>query len=80
MKKEELEALLQDMTLEEKVGQMIQIRANMLTEGGIVTGPMNHVSLSEKELAQGCTFSPELLEEASAVSARKRFSKNHISS
>lgn len=121
MKKEELQALLQDMTLEEKVGQMIQIRANMLTEGGIVTGPTNHVSLSEKELAltgsilgkigaeelakvqkeqmekqphhipmlfmydvingletifpiplaQGCTFSPELVEEASAVSARE---------
>lgn len=121
MRKEELQALLQDMTLEEKVGQMIQIRANMLTEGGIVTGPTNHVSLSEKELAltgsilgkigaeelakvqkeqmekqphhipmlfmydvingletifpiplaQGCTFSPELVEEASAVSARE---------
>ena len=121
MKLEQLEKLLQDMSLEEKVGQMVQIPANMLTEGGLLTGPTDTMEMSEETtrlvgsilgktgaeelhniqkefvenhphhiplllmydvingmetifpipLAQGCTFSPELVERAAHAAAKE---------
>ena len=40
MEQKQLEKLLEQMTLEEKVGQMIQVTGKMLAqEGNVITGP-----------------------------------------
>lgn len=121
MKERDLEQLLKEMSLKEKIGQMVQIPAQMLLEGGIVTGPSESVELTEEmislvgsvlgragakelyeiqkayvekhphhiplllmfdvvngmetifpiPLAQGCTFSAELVRKAAEVSAKE---------
>lgn len=40
--------LLQDMSLEEKIGQLIQVPASVLGENGIVTGPTGSMPMDEK--------------------------------
>lgn len=121
MEDRRLEELLQDMSLEEKVGQMVQIPAGMIAREGLVTGLVDNLHLSEQQkrlvgsvlgltgaetlrelqeefmknhphhiplllmydvingmetifpipLAQGCTFSPELVESAARVAAKE---------
>ena len=122
MKIEQLESLLTDMSLEEKIGQMVQITAQMLPDGGLITGPaiesmnlteedmslagsilgkfgveeLNRIQKEQMEkqphhipmlfmydvihglqtifpipLAQGCTFSPEMVEEGSAIASKE---------
>lgn len=48
MELRDLEKLLNEMSLEEKVGQMVQIPANMLTEGGLITGPTDSIEMTEE--------------------------------
>ncbi len=117
----ELEKLLHSMSLEEKIGQMVQIPANLLTEGGLLTGPTESMEMTDETLsligsilgksgakdlhqiqedfiakhphhipllfmydvingmetifpiplAQGCTFSTELVEAAARASAKE---------
>lgn len=117
----QLENLLNDMSLEEKVGQMVQIPAGMIAKEGLVTGLIDNLHLSEEQkslvgsvlgltgaenlrelqdefmakpphhiplllmydvingmetifpipLGQGCTFSPELVEQAARVAAKE---------
>ena len=117
----DLEKLLDEMSLEEKVGQMVQIPGNMLTEGGLITGPTDSIEMTKENasligsvlskvgakdlreiqdkfmsehphhipllfmydvingletiypipLAQGCTFSEEMVEEAARAAARE---------
>ncbi len=121
MELRDLEKLLSEMTLEEKVGQMVQIPGNMLTEGGLITGPTDSIEMTKETagligsvlskvgaqdlhdiqekfmaehphhipllfmydvingleticpipLAQGCTFSEELVEAAARVAAKE---------
>ncbi|MBQ8814271.1 MAG: beta-glucosidase BglX [Lachnospiraceae bacterium] len=121
MEQRQLENLLREMTLEEKIGQMVQISGHLLTEGGILTGPADTVEITGEQsaligsilnkvgakslhriqeeyiaghpyhipllmmfdvingmetifpipLAQGCTFSPELVEAAARVAAKE---------
>ena len=121
MKIADIQKLMNEMSLEEKVGQMVQIPANMLTDGGLITGPTDSIEMNEETvslvgsilgktgaedlrkiqkdfmekhphhiplllmhdvingletifpipLAQGCTFSPELVEAASRASAKE---------
>jgi len=121
MDEKDLKKLLSEMSLEEKVGQMVQIPAGMLTNGGIITGPADSVEITEEmaslvgsvlnktgakdlhklqkefiekhphhipllfmydvingmetvfpiPLAQGCTFSPEMAEEAAKAAAKE---------
>lgn len=118
---EDLKKLLKEMSLEEKVGQMVQIHANLLTEGGLLTGPTETMEMSDEKmalvgsilgkkgakelheiqrkhmekqphhiplllmydvingmetifpvpLAQGCTFSEEMVEKAAEISAKE---------
>ncbi len=125
MEIKDLQKLLSELTLEEKVGQMIQIPAVMLAEGGIITGPTDTVEMTEEKmslvgsilgkagakdlrkvqdefmakhphhiplllmydvingmetifpipLAQGCTFSPEMVEACAKASAREAAAK-----
>ena len=125
MEQRDLQKLLNDMSLEEKVGQMIQIPARVMMEGGIITGPTETVEMTEEmfsmvgsilnrtgakqlrqiqknfvekhphhipllimfdmingmetifpiPLAQGCTFSPELVEEMASASAAETAAK-----
>ena len=46
----QLEALIKDMSLEEKIGQMVQLPATMLTEGGLVTGVTDNLDISEESI------------------------------
>lgn len=121
MEYKQLEALLNNMSLEEKVGQMVQIPAGMIAREGLVTGLIDNLHLSEEQkslvgsvlgltgaenlrelqaefmakhphhiplllmydvingmetifpipLGQGCTFSPELVEQAARVAAKE---------
>ncbi len=121
MNREALKQLLSEMTLEEKVGQMVQIPSNVLTEGGLITGPTESIELTREQrnlvgsvlgktgaeelrkvqeefvknhphhiplllmydvingmetifpipLAQGCTFSPELVEQGAGAAAKE---------
>ena len=121
MEHSQLEQLLRDMSLEEKVGQLVQIPAGMIAKEGLVTGLIDTLHLSEKQkslvgsvlgltgaenlrelqtefmkkhphhiplllmydvingmetifpipLGQGCTFSPELVEQAARVAAKE---------
>ena len=125
MTQKQLNELLQDMSLEEKVGQMIQLPAEILTGGGLVTGPTGTTQLTQEQvgmagsvlgikgaekirelqrqqmekqphhipllfmldvingfetifpipLALGCTFSPEMAEEACSVAAAEAASE-----
>ena len=117
----DIQKLISEMSLQEKVGQMVQIPANMLTDGGLLTRPTDSIEMNEETvslvgsilgktgatdlhqiqkdfmekhphhiplllmhdvingmetifpipLAQGCTFSPELVEAAARVSAKE---------
>ena len=121
MLQRDLEALLKDMTLEEKIGQTVQMPGAVLVDGGLITGPDSRFTLTDEEralcgsilgtagaevladlqkdmiekqphhipmlfmadvingfqtifpipLAQGCTFRPELSEEAARIAARE---------
>ncbi len=50
MTQEKLNELLKDMSLEEKVGQMIQLPAEVLTGGGLVTGPTGTTQLTDEQV------------------------------
>ena len=41
MKQEELKELLNDMSLDEKIGQLIQVPGSCYEEGAVITGGMN---------------------------------------
>lgn len=121
MELRDLAKLLGEMSLEEKVGQMVQIPGNMLTEGGLITGPTDSIEMTKENasligsilskvgakdlreiqekfmaehphhipllfmydvingletiypipLAQGCTFSEELVEAAARAAAKE---------
>jgi len=121
MEYKQLEQLLNDMSLEEKVGQMVQLPAGMIAKEGLITGQVDYLHLPEEQkrligsvlgltgaedlremqetfmeqhphhiplllmydvingmetifpipLAQGCTFSPELVEQAARVAAKE---------
>lgn len=51
MELKELQRLLGEMSLEEKVGQMVQIPANMLTEGGLITGPTDSIEMTQEKVS-----------------------------
>lgn len=51
MTNEALKELLNDLSLEEKVGQLIQVSADTLVEGGIVTGPTGSLELNAEQVA-----------------------------
>jgi len=121
MEYRQLEQLLNEMSLEEKVGQMVQLPAGMIAKEGLITGQVDYLHLPEEQkrlvgsvlgltgakdlremqedfmakhphhiplllmydvingmetifpipLAQGCTFSPELVEQAARVAAKE---------
>jgi len=76
MELNELKKLLSEMSLEEKVGQMVQIPANILTDGGLITGPTGTLELTEQERA----LAGSILGKNGAEDLRKvqeDFIKNH---
>lgn len=52
MTKEALAALLEDMTLQEKIDQMIQLRGEFYQEnlGGVLTGPARELGMSQEDI------------------------------
>ena len=40
--------LLKDMSLEEKIGQLIQVHATMLGENGVITGPTGSIPMDDQ--------------------------------
>lgn len=51
MKKEALEKLLADMSIDEKIGQLVQITAQFYEDDTVVTGPASKMALSEAALS-----------------------------
>lgn len=51
MTDEQLKALLADMSLDEKIGQMVQLTANFIGSDTRITGPMGSVKISPEEVA-----------------------------
>ena len=49
MKQTELQALLADMSLEEKIGQMVQLTGDFLGQEGIVTGPEGRIVVTPEQ-------------------------------
>lgn len=50
MESDKLSTLLKDMSLEEKIGQMLQVSGVFYTEDGVLTGPANTVGYTEEEI------------------------------
>ena len=50
MRQEELVTLLEEMSLEEKIDQMLQVSGMFYTQDGILTGPANTVGYTEEEI------------------------------
>ncbi len=50
MRDEKILALLQDMSLEEKIGQLLQLTGNFFDGEGLATGPMEDMGLSEEQV------------------------------
>lgn len=46
----ELKDLLNDMSLEEKIGQMLQLTGNFFSDDGLATGPMQDMNLSVEQV------------------------------
>lgn len=49
MREEELRSLLRSMSLEEKIGQMVQVSGGFLEEGAVITGPAAEAGLTEQD-------------------------------
>lgn len=52
MEMSKLHDLLQQMTIEEKIGQLVQLTPDFFSEGGEITGPMQEWQLSAEKLYQ----------------------------
>lgn len=50
MTQDELEKLLRDMTLEEKVGQLVQMSVQYLGGNGVITGPTGNFTITGQEM------------------------------
>ena len=50
MEQDKLIALLNDMTLEEKIDQMLQVSGMFYTDDGVLTGPANTAGYTEEEI------------------------------
>ena len=50
MEQDKLIALLNDMTLEEKIDQMLQVSSMFYTDDGVLTGPANTAGYTEEEI------------------------------
>lgn len=50
MKEEQIRELLQQMSLEEKIGQMLQLTGNFFSDEGLATGPMQDMNLTEEQV------------------------------
>ena len=50
MKQEQIKELLADMSLEEKIGQLLQLTGNFYTDEGLATGPMQDMNLNEAQV------------------------------
>lgn len=55
MEKQKIKELLQDMSLEEKIDQMLQVAGMYYEKDGILTGPENAVGFTEEEVRQAGT-------------------------
>lgn len=50
MKEKQLHALLNEMTLAEKVGQLVQLTPDFFAQGGEITGPLQEWQMTEEQL------------------------------
>jgi len=68
--------LLKDMTLEEKVGQLVQVPGSCYEEGFIITGPANFLNFKEEDLKYaGSVLSVIGAKKLKGI--QKRFMENH---
>lgn len=52
MREEDLKALVQEMSLEEKINQLFQAAGNLFAEDVVITGPMEEMGLSEDNIKE----------------------------
>ncbi len=52
MKQEKILELLKDMSLEEKIDQLLQLGANYFKEGAVLTGPEAEIGITEEEIGR----------------------------
>lgn len=76
MTKKELQNLLEEMSLEEKISQMSQVTGNLISGDSVITGPLAEIGLSREKLALsgsvlGIAGAKELKE------LQKEYMKNH---
>lgn len=50
MTEKQIQELLSDMSLEEKIGQMLQLTGNFFSDDGFATGPMEDMNLTEEQV------------------------------
>lgn len=50
MREEQLKELLKDMSLEEKIGQLLQVAGTIFGEDGLVTGGLDYFKITDEEL------------------------------
>ena len=52
MTKQQLKELLRDMSLQEKVNQMLQVAGNFYMDDTVITGPMKESGFTEENISQ----------------------------
>ena len=52
MTKQQLKELLKDMSLQEKVNQMLQVAGNFYMDDTVITGPMKESGFTEENISQ----------------------------
>ena len=50
MREEQLKALLQDMSTEEKIGQLLQVAGTLFGEDSLITGALDYFKITQEEL------------------------------
>ena len=76
MKREQLKELLCDMSMDEKIGQLLQLSNDFYESDALLTGPSAVLSLSEQEIYQAgsvlSVFEPEKIKEIQTKYMKKQ--------
>lgn len=78
MTQQQLEELLQDMSLEEKIGQLLQLSNNFYEDDSVLTGPAMQLGVGEKEIYEaGSVLSVFGAEKIKAIQEKYRKRQPH---
>ena len=78
MTQQQLNELLKDMSLEEKIGQLLQLSNNFYEDESVLTGPAMQLGIGEKEIYEaGSVLSVFGAEEIKAIQEAYRKKQPH---